>query len=105
MYPKGTKSSNLFLSARYLQPAVFTAGFSFNRGSFVLDTPSGYVSGTNATPPIPPYMATGFLDRPRTPRPEYEALCDLNAEDTLKIFGRPLDMFMSKEDKSLCSSG
>lgn len=34
----------------------------------------------------------------------YEALYDLNAENSLKIFGRPLDMFMAKEDKSLYSS-
>lgn len=29
----------------------------------------------------------------------YEALYDLNSEDTLKVFARPLDMFMSKVDK------
>ena len=29
----------------------------------------------------------------------YEALYDLNSEDTLKVFARPLDMFMSKVDR------
>lgn len=29
----------------------------------------------------------------------YEALYDLHDEDTLKVFARPLDMFMSKVDK------
>ena len=29
----------------------------------------------------------------------YEALYDLNSEDPLKVFARPLDMFMSKVDK------
>lgn len=29
----------------------------------------------------------------------YEALYDMNSEDTLKVFARPLDMFMSKVDK------
>ena len=29
----------------------------------------------------------------------YEALYDLHDEDTLKVFARPLDMFISKVDK------
>ena len=29
----------------------------------------------------------------------YEALYDLNEEDKLKVFARPLDMFMSKVDR------
>lgn len=29
----------------------------------------------------------------------YEALYDLNDDNTLKVFARPLDMFMSKVDK------
>ena len=29
----------------------------------------------------------------------YEALYDLNEEETLKVFARPLDMFMSKVDR------
>lgn len=31
----------------------------------------------------------------------YEALYDLTSEDTLKVFARPLDMFMSKVNREM----
>lgn len=54
-----------------------------------------------ADSPVYTYRILGYATHSETRETLviYEALYDLHDEDTLKVFARPLDMFMSKVDK------
>lgn len=54
-----------------------------------------------ADSPMYTYMILGYATHSETRETLviYKALYDLHDEDTLKVFARPFDMFMSKVDK------
>ncbi len=55
----------------------------------------------SANSPMYTYRVLGYATHSETRETLviYEALYKLNSEGTLKVFARPLDMFMSKVDK------
>ena len=71
---------------------------SFNPGDIVRHFKHEYC---HADSPMYTYRILGYATHSETRETLviYEALYDLHDEDTLKVFARPLDMFMSKVDK------